>query len=32
MGLSDRINGSFMCIKKDFVEKVDALDIKDINS
>ena len=32
MGLSDRIDGSFMCIKKDFVEKVDALDIQDINT
>lgn len=31
-GLSDKIDGSFMCIKKDFVEKVDALDINDINT
>lgn len=30
--LSDRIDGSLMCIKKDFVEKVDALDLKDINT
>ena len=32
MGLSDRIDGSLMCIKKDFVEKIDALDLKDINT
>ena len=32
MGLSDKIDGSFMAIKKDFVEKIDALDLKDINT
>ena len=32
LGLSDRIDGSILCIKKDFVEKVDALDLKDINT
>lgn len=32
MGLSDKIDGSFLCIKKDFVESIDALDIQDINT
>ena len=32
MGLSDKIDSSLMCIKKDFVERVDALDLKNINT
>ena len=32
MGLSDKIESSLLCIKKDFVEKIDALDLKDINT
>ncbi len=32
LGLASNINGSFLCIKKDFLEKVDSLDLKDINS
>ncbi|MBR2526554.1 glycosyltransferase family 2 protein [bacterium] len=32
LGLSDRIEGSLLAIKKDFVEKIDALDIQDINT
>ena len=31
-GLSDKIDSSIMCIQKDFVEKIDALDIKDTNT
>lgn len=31
MGFSDKIDGSFLAIKKIFVEKVDSLDIQDIN-
>lgn len=32
LGLSDRIDASIMAIRKEFVENVDALDLKDINS
>ena len=32
MGLADKIDGSFMAIKKEFVERIDALDLKDINT
>ena len=32
MGLSDRIDSSIFAINKQFVEKFDALDLKDINS
>ncbi len=32
MGLSDAIDDSLLCIRKDFIEKVDALDLKDVNT
>ena len=32
LGLADKIDSSVMFVKKDFVEKVDALDIKNINT
>lgn len=31
LGLATSINGDFLCIKKDFLEKVDALNLKDVN-
>ena len=32
LGLADRVDSSILCIRKDFVEKVDALDLKNINT
>lgn len=32
MGFADKIDSSVFCIKKEFAERVDALDLKDINT